>query len=134
MHKTHGTVLLIFKSPQDLQTYGTALTSLGYKVLLCESYTEGMNAIASRDVDLVVVNQDTEDLECRSVLDCAAQLGSHPPVLVVAPKKDIHRFFEAMDMGAADYLEDPELHDLLWTIATLVSRYKLATQLATNGN
>jgi DNA-binding NtrC family response regulator len=116
------TVLLIHEDGQHLQSYGTALKSLGYNVLLCGSYTEGLSALDLEKVDLVIVSQGSQAFEGRLVLDRAAELQPRPPVLVVARKADMHCFFDALDMGAADYLENPELQDLLWTVATQVAR------------
>lgn len=135
MNPTRETVLLIFEDTQSLQAYGTALSSLGYKILLCGSYDEGIHLLESERVDLVIVSQGTEAFEGRGVLDSASQIHPRPPVLVVTRKMDLNCFFDALDNGAAEYLENPELPDLLWTVATQVSRYKLAAHLlATNGN
>lgn len=116
-----ATVLLILEDPQDLQTYGTSLSSLGYKVLLCGSYDEGVKSLESERVDFVIVSQGTAAFEGRCVLDRASQLRPRPPVLVVARKMDTHCFFDALDMGATDYLENPALQDLLWTVAARTS-------------
>jgi DNA-binding NtrC family response regulator len=120
------TVLLILDDPDDLQTYGTALSSLGYKVVLCGSHNEGINSLETERVDLVVVSQGTRAFEGRSVLERALQLHPRLPVLVVARVLDMHCYFEAMEMGAADYLESPGPRDLLWTVATQVRRDTVA--------
>lgn len=116
-----ATVLLISDDPQDLASYGTALRSLGYEVSLCGSYDDGLQALEPGNADFVIVNQGTTDFEGRLVLDRAAELDPRPPVLVIAHKADVHCFFDAMDLGAVDYLENPGFRDLLWTVATRVS-------------
>jgi len=117
-----ATVLLILEDPHDLQVYGTALGSLGYKVMLCGSYEEGITILESENIDLLVVSQGTRAFEGRSVLERALQLHPRLPVLVVARVVDIHCYFEAMDIGAVEYLESPAPCELLWTVATQVRR------------
>jgi two-component system response regulator FlrC len=121
-----ASVLLVLEDLQDLQIYGTALSSLGYKVMLCSSYDEGITSLETENIDLLVVSQGTRAFEGRSVLERALQLHPWLPVLVVSRVMDIHCYFEAMDIGAVDYLESPGPRELLWTVATQVRRDTLA--------
>jgi DNA-binding NtrC family response regulator len=115
------TVLLILEDVDDLRTYGTALRALGYKVLICASHSEGIKTLESESVDLVIVSQGAQAFEARRVLNHAATLYPRPCVLVVAKQMEVHWFLDALDLGAFDYLENPELQDLLWTIRSRVS-------------
>ncbi|HEV2350602.1 MAG TPA: response regulator [Terriglobia bacterium] len=112
------TILLVLDEPLDLQIYGTALRSLGYKVVLCGSRLAAIDLIESESVDFVIVSQGTPAFEGRDVLKRILQLHPKLPVLVVARALDVHCYFEAMELGAVDYLERPEPRDLLWTVKT----------------
>ncbi len=113
-----ATILLVLDEPRDLQIYGTALRSLGYKVVLCDSRLAAIDLIETESVDFVIVSQGTPAFEGRGVLERILQLHPKLPVLVVARALDVHCYFEAMELGAVDYLERPEPRDLLWTVET----------------
>jgi DNA-binding NtrC family response regulator len=113
-----GTILLVLDQPRDRQIYGTALRSLGYKVVLCGSHLEAFDLIETESVDFVIVSQGTPAFEGRGVLERILQIHPKLPVLVVARALDVHCYFEAMELGAVDYLERPEPRDLLWTVET----------------
>ena len=117
-----STVLLILEEPQDLEIYGTFLRDMGYETLMCNSPGEGINSLETESVSLVIVSQDTPVFEGRQVLERSVELHPEIPVLVVARVLDKHHYFEAMDLGAIDYLERPEPHDLVWVVDTQILR------------
>lgn len=112
------TVLLVLDEPRDRQSYGAALRNLGCKVLVCPSRIEALDLIQREHVDYVVISQGTPAFEGREVLKGVLRLHPGLPVLVVARALDVHCYFEAMDLGAVDYLERPRPKDLLWTVET----------------
>ncbi len=116
-------ILLILEEPRDLQVYGTALVSLGYEVALWRDCDEGIHSLEKEKADLLIVSQGAHSADGRSVLEHALQLHPRVPVLVLARTTDAHCFFEAMDFGAADYLERPLPSDLLWAVETQLRRY-----------
>jgi len=113
-----ATILLVLDELRDFQIYGTALRSLGYKVVLCGSRLAAIDLIEAESVDFVIVSQGTSAFEGRGVLERIVQLHPKLPVLVVARELDVNCYFEAMELGAVDYLERPEPRDLLWTVET----------------
>ena len=117
-----STVLLILEEPQDLEIYGTFLRDMGYETLMCNSPGEGINSLETESVSLVIVGQDTPAFEGRQVLERSLQLHPEVPVLVVARVLDMHYYLDAMDLGAIDYLERPEPHDLAWVVDTQILR------------
>lgn len=116
------TVLLIFDEPQDLETYGAYLRDSGYKTLMCASPSEGIDSLETESVSLAIVSQGTCAFEGRPVLERSLQLHPKVPVLVVARALDRRCYFEAMDLGAIDYLERPEPSDLAWVVDTQILR------------
>ena len=117
-----GSVLLVFDELVDLQNYGSLLCSLGYRILLCNSMSEGVRALETEDVSFVLLSQGTAAFEGREVLQRAHQLHPDAPVLVIAKVLDMRCYLEAMELGAADYLERPDPSDLAWAIDTQTLR------------
>jgi len=99
-----ATVLLMFEKPQDLETYGSILGALGYRILLCSSTDEAIQALENVEVSFVIVSQGTHAFEGRRVLERSLQLHPNVPVLVIARTLDMQCYLEAMDLGASDYL------------------------------
>ena len=116
------TVLLILENPEDIQFYGTYLRESGYETQTCNCPGEGINSLETESVSLVIVSQDTPAFEGRQVLERSLQLHPEVPVLVVARVLDMHYYLDAMDLGAIDYLERPEPHDLAWVVDTQILR------------
>jgi DNA-binding NtrC family response regulator len=116
------TVLLILEDPQDLEIYGIFLRDRGYHTLMCNSPGEGINSLETESVSLVIVGQDTSAFEGRLVLERSLKLHPEVPVVVVARVLDMHYYLEAMELGAIDYLERPEPHDLAWVVETQILR------------
>src|SRR5208337_4202928 len=107
------TVLLVLEELRDLETYGSTLCSLGYRILMCSSVAEGIEALETEEVTFVIVSQGTPAFEGRQVLERSLQLHPNVPVLVIARALDMHCYLEAMDLGAIDYLEQPDPQDML---------------------
>ncbi len=130
------TVLLVFEDHQDLETYGSILCGLGYRILMCSSADEAILALENEDISFVIVSQGTQAFEGRQVLERSLQLHPNVPVLVIARVLDIQCYLEAMDLGASDYLERPEPQDMLWVLDTEMRRAALnrfATELDPTG-
>ena len=123
--KSH-TVLLVLEEPRDLQVYGDLLRARGYKTVICASPGEGINLLESQAISAVIVSQDTPAFEGRPVLERSLRLHPKVPVLIVARVLDIHFYLDAMDLGAADYLERPAPNDLAWVVETQIRRGAVA--------
>ena len=122
---TSPTVLLILEESRDLETYASFLRTQGYETLTCASPGEGINALETKPVSLVVVSQDTPSFEGRLVLERSLRLHPEVPVLVLARVLDIHCYLEVMELGATEYLERPEPRDLAWVVETQIRRARV---------
>ena len=116
------TVLLVFEDFQDLQTYGSMLCNLGYRILMCDSVADAIKILETKDLSFVMVSQGSGAFEGRQVLERSHQLHPHIPVLVVARVLDTQCYLEAMELGAVDYLERPEQMDIAWVVDTQIRR------------
>jgi DNA-binding NtrC family response regulator len=116
------TALLVFEELRDLETYGSILRSSGYGTRMCTSVAEGIEALETEDISIVILDQGTPAFEGRQVLVRSLQLRPEVPVLVIARTLDMHCYLEAMDLGAIDYLEKPDRQDMLWVLDTQMRR------------
>ena len=117
-----ATVLLVFEEHEDFAAYASALCALGYRILVRSSADEAIQDLENEDLSAVIVSQGTHAFEGRRVLERSLQLHPHVPVLVIARVLDVQCYLEAMDLGASDYLERPDPHDMLWVLDTEMRR------------
>ena len=118
----NATVLLVFEELQDLENYGSILCTLGYSIRMCNSVAEGIKALETENFSLVIVSQGTPAFEGREALERSLQLHPNLPVLIIARALNVHRYLDAMDLGAIDYLERPEPKDMVWVVNAQIHR------------
>ena len=118
----HATVLLVFEELEDLEDYGSLLCTLGYSIRMCNSAAEGIKTLETENFSLVIVGQGTPAFEGRQVLERSLQLDPNVPVLIIARALNVHCYLDAMDLGAIDYLERPELEDMAWVVNAQIHR------------
>lgn len=97
--------LLVDEDPSDIRYYYGVLRALGHEVVVSESYMAALSLLDQENFDMAVVAQGSPAFEGRPVLARALEINPDLPVLVVARTLDIDCYLEAMEMGAADYLE-----------------------------
>lgn len=99
------TTLLVDEDASDVRYYYGLLRAMGHEVVVATSYPEALAWLGRENFDMVVVAQGSPAFEGRAVLARAREMNPERPVLVVARALDIDCYMEAMEMGAADYLE-----------------------------
>jgi DNA-binding NtrC family response regulator len=119
-------MLLVFEQLRDIETYGPTLRSSGYRIRTCTSVAEGIEALETEDISIVIVDQGTPAFEGRQVLERSLQLHPGVPVMVIARMLDMHCYLEAMDLGAVDYLERPDPQDMLWVLQSQIRQAEAA--------
>lgn len=97
--------LLVDEDSSDVRYYYGVLRALGHEVVVCKHYSEAMDVLERESFDMAVVAQGSPAFEGREVLAKALDISPGIPVLVVARTLDIDCYLEAMEIGAADYLE-----------------------------
>jgi len=97
--------LLVDEDSSDARYYYGVLRALGHEVVVCKYYSEALAVLERESFDMVVVAQGSPSFEGREVLVKALDISPGMPVLVVARTLDIDCYLEAMEIGAADYLE-----------------------------
>lgn len=109
MHSTQDLwkVLLVNDDFMFLHAQTRLLKRHGFEVHPCASYDEGKALLEREGFNLVIVSQGSPEFEGRALLAHANEIEKKTPVLVVARQADVRCYLEAMDMGAADYLQEP---------------------------
>jgi len=102
-----GRVLLVDHEVRDLEYHCQLLETCGQVVVGCTAYVLGARLVEVATFDLIVVSQGSPAFEGRVVLDRAMEIDRRVPALVLASSVDMGRYLEAMNLGAADYLQKP---------------------------
>ncbi len=105
--QTGPRVLMVIDDPVSLDHHSELLRLLGYEVLACDSYGEGLAMLQNEAFDLVTVGQGSMFFEGKDVVMRALEIDRSIPVLVLARNSDMENYLEAMQLGAVDYLEMP---------------------------
>src|SRR5262249_22590530 len=100
-------VLLVDPNSRDLEYYRSVLLDQGHSVTACASFTRGTLLLSTDSYDLIIVNQGSRTFEGRVLVERAIEIDRHIPVLVLTECLDIGCYLEAMQVGAADYVEKP---------------------------
>jgi len=124
-------VLLVDPNSRDLEYYRSVLLGQGHAVRACASYTEGTLLLNRSSFDLIIVNQGSRNFEGRLLVERAIEIDRHMPVLVLTECLDMGCYLEAMQLGAADYVEKPLSGDNLGRLVeTHVRRHDQMTRTA----
>jgi len=125
----HRKVLLVDEDLRDLHYYAAILQGHGHEFRIIPSYAEGWLALEKEHFDFVIINQGSREFEGRALLQRAIEIERHLPVLVLTDCLDMGCYLEAMQLGAADYLEKPVLAaELMRLIETHVRPYRIAAR------
>jgi len=101
------TILAVDDDPRILASHVESLQRAGYTVVTAESAAAALEALATREPDLVLLDLHLPDLSGEELL---GRIGdSHPglPVVMVTVESDVQHVVGCMKAGAADYLAKP---------------------------
>jgi two-component system, NtrC family, phosphoglycerate transport system response regulator PgtA len=102
-----GRALVVDQDRKDLQDYAGVLQGMGFEVKPFSNYHEASRCLEEEAADFVFVSQGTRAFEARVVVERALAVNRHTPVVVMAHSLDMGCYLEAMQLGAADYVEKP---------------------------
>ncbi len=103
-----GAVLVVDEDIEYLDFVRSVVQGVGCGIWACNSYVEGIRQLGSARFVAIVVGQGGPHFEGRCVLERAAELDRHLPVIVVARILDMECYMEAMQLGAVDYIAGPD--------------------------
>lgn len=112
-------ILLVDQEARDRERYTRHLRERGLSVRACATYEEGRQALQCESYDLVIVDQGGPAFEGKVIAALSRQKNPRVPVLVITRHHQMASYVEAMQLGAAEYLEKPiPIHELLWRVGT----------------
>lgn len=103
---TPACVLVIDDEPQIRKFLDISLRSQGYRVEMAGTGEDGLNTLASRGADLVILDLGLPDQEGLDVLQTLRQW-SQVPVILLTVRADESEKVRAFDVGANDYMTKP---------------------------
>jgi two-component system KDP operon response regulator KdpE len=99
-------ILVIDDEPQIHRFLSPALEAAGYEPKRADSGQEGLRGIALWSPDAVVLDLGLPDMDGKDVLVRAREFYSKPIIILSARDREAEKI-EALDLGAADYVEKP---------------------------
>ena len=99
--------LLVDEDRNDLMHYRALLEGQGNIVFASDSYEGAARSLEDEPFDFILVGQGTSAFEGRCVVERALRLEQRRPVVILSRCLDMDCYLEAMQLGAADYLEKP---------------------------
>ena len=104
-------VLMVINEPESLTHHSELLKTLGYEVLACDSYGDGLAMLQNDAFDFVTVGRGSTAFEgkCGAMNSTAIDRGI--PVLVMARSSDMDDYLETLKSEAFDDSELPVLHE-----------------------
>jgi two-component system, OmpR family, KDP operon response regulator KdpE len=113
------TILVIEDEAQMRRFLRASLTGNGYQVLEAETGTEGLNQVAQRTPELVLLDLGLPDLDGLTVTERLREWAKMPIIVISARGKEEDKI-RALDAGADDYLTKP------FGIGELLARIRVA--------
>ena len=118
-------ILVIDDEPQIHRFLGPALKAAGYQPLRADTAAEGLQAMAQRPPDAVVLDLRLPDIDGKQALIRARAFYEGPIVILSASHMEMDKI-EALDLGADDYVEKP------FHVGELLARLRAAMRHALN--
>jgi DNA-binding response OmpR family regulator len=100
-------VLVVDEDIQALSTHAMTFEAYGCKVYKCNSYETALRLVEEEAFDLAVVDQGSTSFEGGRVVRHLSHYRVYTPVIVLARLKDTKCYWQALELGAVDYLEKP---------------------------
>ncbi|WP_277559923.1 response regulator [Acinetobacter beijerinckii] len=101
-----ASILIIDDEPQIRKFLEIALRAQGYQVQVSENGMKGLESLASRGADLLILDLGLPDMDGQEVLTELRQW-SDIPVIVLSARPDENQKIKLLDAGANDYVTKP---------------------------
>ena len=102
-----GRILPVDEDEKDLKCFTTLLGRMGYSVRAVMNYREGEGCLEHEHFDFVIVSQGSPAFESHDLVQLTLARDRHTRVVVLTRCLEMNCYLEAMQLGAADYLEKP---------------------------
>jgi DNA-binding NtrC family response regulator len=98
---------VVDEDTEDLKYFMTLLGRMGYSARAFTYYQEAEKCLESDRFDFAFVNQGGPAFEAHRLVELILARDRHTPVVVLTRRLEMNCYIEAMQLGAADYLEKP---------------------------
>jgi len=102
-----GRVMLFDEDEKDLKYFTSLLGRMGYSVRAFANHQEAERCLRHEHFDCVIVDQGSPAFEARNLVELTLARNRHTSVVVLTRCLEMNCYLEAMQLGAADYLEKP---------------------------
>jgi DNA-binding NtrC family response regulator len=102
-----GSILLVEEDEKDLKCFTTLLGRMGYSVRAFMNYREAEGCLEHEHFDFVIVSQGSPAFETHDLVQFTLARDQYTPMVVLTRYLEMNCYLEAMQLGAADYLEKP---------------------------
>ncbi len=112
-------ILVVDDEPQIHRFLGPALDAEGYVVLHAETGAAGLQALATRAPDALILDLGLPDIDGSVIVEQGRKffLG---PIIIISARGDPEAKIQALDLGADDYVQKP------FVIGELLARLRAA--------
>ena len=100
-------VLIFDEDIEELALYAKPFEAQGFEVHKCASVESAMRCVEREDFALALVDQGSPAFEGRRVIRHLVRYNFPVPLIVLVRCKDSECFQQALELGAAEYLEKP---------------------------
>lgn len=99
-------VLMLINEPESLDHHSELFQTLGYEVLACDSYGDGLEMLQNGAFDFVTVGWGGNVFEREGTSVPVKRMNRSIPVLVMARNSEMDDYLQSLEMGQ---VEDSEL-------------------------
>src|SRR5262245_38916013 len=129
MTQTHGTILVIDDEEIIREALDALLAAEGYRVVAAATGQEGLDALANRQIDAVLLDLMLPDRNGLDVLQDIRRIDDELPVVMVTAFGTIENAVAATKQGAFYYFTKPFKNDeVLAVLANAVERRRLVLE------
>lgn len=122
-------ILVIDDEEIFLKMVANALNHDGYRVVLAENATKGLQVLESEDVDLIILDLKLPDIDGTEVARWV-RVENDVPILVLSGVSEVESRVKALDAGADDYLVKPfDPNELNARVRSLLRRYDMGSHV-----
>jgi two-component system, OmpR family, KDP operon response regulator KdpE len=112
-------ILVVDDEPQIHRFLGPALEAAGYAPMRAETGQEGLQLLATRRPDALILDLGLPDLDGKMVLERARAFYDGPLLILSARDRELEKI-DALDLGADDYVQKP------FGVGELLARLRVA--------
>jgi DNA-binding response OmpR family regulator len=122
--RRHATVLIVDDEPNVRLVFGTALESVGYRVVEASDGAAALAWLARETCDLVLLDLMMPGMGGLETLRRLREYGQEVPVVIVTARGTVPDAVEAMKLGAIDFVSKPvTAHELRRVVDDVTRRH-----------